>query len=239
MIKTEFITANGHPLELRVGIPEGKGPFPTMMLMYHREGFDRFTENRIQALVKDGFLTIAPEIYYRAPTDVKDRKPFLKDSDVVPAIKATYAYAEAHPLAAKGKIGVIGHCMGGRLALQSAAILPKLAVAVALYGGGSFTSWGDEGTPPTDFVGNIRCPMIGFYGNLDKNPSPEEVDRLDALLTKHGIEHIFHRYPNVGHGFQNIELGRGGDAERFASDDAWAKMNAFVSDKMKLDARVA
>lgn len=239
MIKVEMLTANGHKLETHVGIPEGKGPFPTMLLMYHRGGFDEFTQNRIEALVADGYLTITPDIFYRAPTDAEDRKTFLKDSDAVAAIKAAHAYAVSHPLATKGKIGIIGHCMGGRLAVQGAAILPDLAVAVALYGGGTFVSWGNEGTPPSDFIGNIRCPVIGFYGNLDKNPSPEEVNRLDALMTQHGVEHVFHRYPNVGHGFQQVELGRGGDAERFASDDAWAKMNAFVSDKMKLDARVA
>jgi carboxymethylenebutenolidase len=74
--------------------------------------------------------------------------------------------------------------------------------------------------------------VIGFYGNLDKNPSPEDVNKIDEILTKHSVPHIFHRYPDVGHGFQQIALGRGGDAERKASDDAWAKMKAFVTEKM-------
>lgn len=239
MIKIEQLTANGHPMETHVGIPDGKGPFPAMLLMYHRGGFDAFTRNRIEALVQEGFLTITPDIYYRAPKDAEDRKTFLKDSDAIAAIKAAYAYAENHPQVGKGQIGIIGHCMGGRLCLQGASVLPNVKVAAVFYGGGVFVSWGNEGPPPGDFLGNIRCPVIGFFGNLDKNPSPEDVNKIDGILTKHGIPHVFNRYPDVGHGFQQVALGRGGDAERAASDDAWAKMKAFVAEKMKLAENVA
>jgi carboxymethylenebutenolidase len=110
--------------------------------------------------------------------------------------------------------------------------LPNLKVAAVFYGGGVFVSWGNEGPAPSESLGNIRCPVIGFYGNLDKNPSPEDVNKIDEILTKHSVPHVFHRYPDVGHGFQQIALGRGGDAERKASDDAWAKMKAFVTEKM-------
>lgn len=236
MIKSEMLTVSGRPMEVQVGIPDGKGPFPVMLLMYHRGGFDKFTSNRLEQLTKDGFLTVTPDIFFPAPLDAEDRKTFLKDSLAIAAIKAAYAYAEQHPQAAKGQIGIIGHCMGGRLSLQGAAVLPNLKVAVVFYGGGVFTSWGDEGTPPSDFLGNIRCPVIGFFGGLDKNPSPEDVNKIDATLTKHGVPHVFHRYPDVGHGFQQAALGRGGEAELKASNDAWSKMKSFVSEKMGLAA---
>jgi carboxymethylenebutenolidase len=234
MIKSEMLTVNGHPMEVQVGIPDGKGPFPVMLLMYHRGGFDEFTRNRLEQLTKDGFLTVTPDIFFPAPLDAKDRKTFLKDSLAIAAIKAANAYAENHPLAAKGKIGIIGHCMGGRLTLQGAAVLPNLKVAAVFYGGGVFVSWGDEGTPPSDFLGNIRCPVIGFFGDLDTNPSPEDVNKIDATLTKHGVPHVFHRYPDVGHGFQQSALGKRGPAELKASNDAWSKMRAFVAEKMGL-----
>ena len=233
MIRSDMLTVNGHPMEVQVGIPEGKGPFPTLLLMYHRGGFDRFTRNRLEQLTADGFLTVTPDIYYRAPKEAEDRKPFLKDSDVTAAIKAANAYAEQHPLAAKGKLGIIGHCMGGRLVLQGAAILPNLKAAAVFYGGGVFVSWGNEGTPPSDFLGNIKCPVIGFFGDLDTNPSPEDVTKIDQILTQHGVRHQFHRYP-VGHGFQQVALGRGGAPEQAASDDAWSKMKAFMAETMGL-----
>ena len=239
MIKSEMLTVNGQPMELQIGIPEGKGPFPALLLMYHRGGFDKFTRNRLEALVAEGFITFVPDIYFPAPKDAEDRKSFVKDTDAIAAIKAAYAVAEKHPQTAKGQIGIIGHCMGGRLSLQGATVLPNLKVAVVFYGGGVFISWGNQGTPPSDFLGNIRCPVIGFFGGQDTNPSPEQVDKIDQILTEHGVPHVFHRYSDVGHGFQQIALGRGGDAERHASDDAWAKMKAFVAQKMGAPATVA
>ena len=232
MIKSEILTVSGRPMEVQIGIPEGKGPFPAMLLMYHRGGFDKFTRNRLEQLTSDGFLTVVPDIFFPAPLDAPDRKTFLKDSLAIAAIKAAYDLAEKHPLTAKGKIGIIGHCMGGRLSLQGAEVLPNIKVCAVFYGGGVFVSWGDEGTPPSDYLGNIKCPVIGFFGGQDTNPSPEQVDKIDASLTKHGVPHVFHRYPDVGHGFQQSALGRGGEAELKASNDAWAKMKIFVAEKM-------
>lgn len=230
MIKSETLTVNGHPMEILVGVPEGKGPFPAMLLMYHRGGFDGFTRNRIETLAAEGFLTVAPDIFYTAPKDVKDRKDFITDAGTVAAIKSANAYVEKHPQAAKGKTVIIGHCMGGRVCMLGASNLPDVKAAVVFYGGGVFVPWG-EGPAPAEGLGNIRCPVIGFYGNLDKNPSPEDVDKIDALLTKGNVQHIFHRYPEVGHGFQQAAW-KGDAVAQVASADAWAKMKAFVTAKL-------
>jgi carboxymethylenebutenolidase len=72
--------------------------------------------------------------------------------------------------------------------------------------------------------------VIGFFGNLDKGPSPEDVDAYDAALTKAGVEHTFHRYDNTNHAFQN-HLD-----ERYSpqnSEDAWTKALAFFAAKLK------
>jgi carboxymethylenebutenolidase len=238
MIKSETLTVNGHPLELKVGVPEeGKGPFPVMLLMYHRNGFDKFTLNRIEMLAAEGFLTIAPDIFYTAPTDAEDRKDFITDAGTVAAIKAANAYAEKHPQAAKGKTVIIGHCMGGRVCLLGASNLPNVKAAAVFYSGGMFVPWG-EGPAPTEGLGNIRCPVIGFFGNLDKNPSPEDVNKIDAILTQHKVPHVFHRYPEVGHGFQQAAF-RGDAVAQPASDDAWARMKAFVTAKLNATEPVA
>jgi dienelactone hydrolase len=50
-------------------------------------------------------------------------------------------------------------------------------------------------------------------------------------LTAHDVAHTFHRYPNVGHGFQNPE--HNSPAERAASEDAWGKTLAFLRQTLK------
>ena len=48
---------------------------------------------------------------------------------------------------------------------------------------------------------SIACPVIGFFGLDDTNPSPADVDTIDAELTRHGKAHEFHRYAGAGHAF--------------------------------------
>ena len=77
----------------------------------------------------------------------------------------------------------------------------------------------------------IPCPMIGIFGNDDENPSPADVDDLDAVLTAAGVAHQFHRYDSAGHGFQDFH-----NPERFratAAADAWDKLRAFFDAELK------
>ena len=39
--------------------------------------------------------------------------------------------------------------------------------------------WGVGAATPFELIGQIRCPVYGFFGNLDVNPSPGDVDRFD------------------------------------------------------------
>jgi carboxymethylenebutenolidase len=72
--------------------------------------------------------------------------------------------------------------------------------------------------------------VIGCFGNEDRNPSPQDADKLDAELTRLGIEHAFHRYPGAGHGFQRPTKQE--PAIRAAQADSWEKILAFLGEKL-------
>ena len=78
---------------------------------------------------------------------------------------------------------------------------------------------------PFDLIGNIKCPVYGFFGNLDKNPSPDDADKFEATLQRHKIPHRFHRYSNADHGFQNPARSHPRTTEELkVADEAWATM---------------
>jgi carboxymethylenebutenolidase len=79
--------------------------------------------------------------------------------------------------------------------------------------------WGD-GPAPFDLTNNIGSPVLGLFGEEDGNPSPDDVKKLDAELTRLGKTHEFHSFSGVGHGF--MAAGRPGYKEDKAND-AWAK----------------
>lgn len=225
----EFITIRTGESKLPVylGAPGRHAPGPAIVLMFHRDGIDEFTKGVVERLAGQGYLVAVPDVYHRCPADTApaDRKALLKDREVLADVAATVDYLSARRDVAADRIVVMGHCMGGRMALLAAGCLRRFRACIVYYGGGVNRAWGD-GPTPFDTLRNINCPVLGFFGNLDKHPSPADVDQIDAELTAHAIEHNFHRYPEVGHGFQNPQHST--LAERAASEDAWAKTFAFL-----------
>jgi carboxymethylenebutenolidase len=66
--------------------------------------------------------------------------------------------------------------------------------------------------------------LIGLFGEADGNPSPADMRKLDAELTKHGKIHEFHSYPGANHAFMNA---RGDRYHAEAAQDSWPKTLAF------------
>lgn len=230
MSKFETITVGGSPMDVYVGVPDAPTRGPAILLMYHRGGIDGFTKGLVATLTGGGYRVAVPDVSHRISRDIRmeDRKQYFKDSEVVADMQATVDYLKTRPDVVPDRLVIMGHCMGGRMVLLGAGRLPVFSAAVVYYGGGVHLSWGNEPKTPFDTLNGIRCPVIGFFGNKDTNPSPEHVNAIDAELTKHGIVHTFNRYPDVGHGFQHPE----NPEEEAASEDAWRKTFAFLREQV-------
>lgn len=232
MSETIYLEVAGRTMDVLVASPPGKGPFPGVLLMFHRGGMDACTAHYVQELPRAGYMTIVPNFYHHCPKDVPlhDCKQFLKDTEVTREIAAAADYALGRPDIDPSRFFIMGHCMGGRLTFLGASTKPVFTAAIAYYGGGMMTHWGESAPTPFELIGNIQCPVYGFFGDLDRNPSPADVDRFESELARHNIPYLFHRYPNVDHGFQNPARGTPrAPAELAAADEAWAKMLALMS----------
>jgi len=228
-METAHLEIHGHTMGMLIDAPGGDGPHPAVLLMFHRGGLDDFTKGRLAALREGGYVACAPDFYHRCPDGYQggDCKQFLRDSEIIDETRAAADYLRARPDVASDRLYILGHCMSGRMALMGAARVDAgFRGCVVFYGGGMFLSWGDESEAPFAWIGAIPCPVIGFFGDHDVNPSPEDVNRIDAKLTEASVPHTFHRYPNVGHGFQNP--AHDAPETRAASQDAWAKALDFL-----------
>jgi len=229
---------DGHAMDIYIDAPEAGAPWPAIVLTYHREGIDDFTKWVAHQYAQEGYLVAVPEVGHRISPEVPlhDRKRHLKDSEIVADIAATVAYLKTRGDVLRDRIAIAGHCMGGHMLFVAAAAIPEFACAVACYPTGMFETWG-EGATPFAQLSRIRCPVIGFFGNEDRNPSPQDADKLDAELTRLKIEHAFHRYPGAGHGFQRPT--KDGAAIRAAQADSWRKTFAFLKEKLAVPVSVA
>jgi carboxymethylenebutenolidase len=227
------IQVDGQPMRLFVARPQGfAGARPAVIIMHHKGGIDEFPRDRATRLAEAGYLAAVPDLYHRMPgKSVDEQLAGLRDPEIIADIGAAVDYLTATEKARAGGLAILGHCMGGRLAFLGAAADPRFRAAVAYYSGNMFKPWGTSGPTPFERLAEIRCPVLGFFGNEDKNPSPADVDRLDAELTRLGARHEFHRYDQAGHAFQNFANPPGFRPGPAA--DSWDKTLRFLADELK------
>lgn len=224
----------GSAMEMMVATPEATGPHAAVVVMSHRPGLDGFTAQITDLLAADGFTAAAPDIYHRLPPeqDTSEKKFLIRDAEIIADIAATVDFLKSQPDVDAQRLAILGHCMGGRMVFVGASALEDFRGASVFYGGNLFECRGEDGPTPFDRLKHITCPVAGFFGNEDKNPSPADVDRVDAELTRLGIAHEFHRYDGVGHSFHQL-AAKGGDDEttrrcQAVVADAWGRSGEFL-----------
>ena len=203
----EKVKVDDGSMGLYVSVPEGPGPFPAVVVLQHRDGVDEFVQEMTRRLAREGYVAIAPELYHRDGPDCQDDGPTrakrIQDANIIKDVNSSLTYLKGHPSVQPGRLGILGFCQGGRGCYLMAGASPGFKAAVVYYGGGTFVARG-EGPSPFERTKQIHCPIMGHFGEDDENPSPEDVRKLDAELTKYDKAHEFFSYPGAGHAFMNF-----------------------------------
>jgi carboxymethylenebutenolidase len=184
--------------------PKGKGPFPGVVLTYYRGGITEFSHWLVDDLAAQGFVAIAPDHFHWLPSmdEIDNRRKYLTDHRLAEDLAVSRGYLEMLDEVGDGCYGILGHCMGGRTTLLGIGVDKSYKAACIWYGGGSFKAQG-EGPSPVERIPNITAKVMGFFGINDKNPSPEDVDKMDKAMTAAGVDHEFIIYDDTGHGFMD------------------------------------
>lgn len=228
MAREETLTVDGSSMVVFTDEPANGGPHPALVVAHHRGNLDSFTTKFVQDLAATGYVAAAPNLYHRRP-EGEDTMTSLKsqdDGEIIADVAATVAMLQGMPSVDNDRIGIVGHCMGGRVSFLCASVNETFKACVVYYGGNMFAPRGKSDTAPFDLLGGIKAPVIGFFGNDDENPSPDDVAKIDAALNKHGVDHTFHAYDGCGHAFQNFINPAG--YRPAAAADSWGKMMAWL-----------
>jgi carboxymethylenebutenolidase len=234
----ETIALTGHKddaLEAYFARPLGSGSVPGVVVIHHMPGWDEWTKEVVRKFAHHGYAAVAPHLFTRLQPGGKwddlaaaaRAAGGVADEQVVGDVDAAVQWLRSLPYS-NGKVGTIGFCSGGRQAYMLACKLDSLDAAVDCWGGRVIPGPDDitplRPVPVIDMTPEMKCPLLGIFGNDDANPDVEQVNNTEAELKKHGKTYEFHRYDGAGHGF-------------FASDranyrpeqavDGWRKVFAF------------
>jgi carboxymethylenebutenolidase len=229
-------SSDGDEIEAYLARPDGDALRGGVVVIHHLPGYDRSTKEIVRRFAELGYDTVMPNLYWRiapgaAPDDAAAAaraQGGIPDSQLVEDVGGAAAYLRSLPTS-NGKVGAIGYCSGGRQTVLAACNL-DIDAAVDCYG--AFVT----GTPPegwplkvsnlVDQLPNLRCPLLGLFGNEDKTPSPAHIDELEQLLTAHGKSYEFHRYDDAGHAFFSVDRPSYRVA---AANDGWERVTDFFA----------
>jgi carboxymethylenebutenolidase len=231
---------NGDLINAYLSRPLGKGPFPGVILIPHAPGWDEFYRETSRRFSQHGYVAISPDIYCRfghgTPEEVAAKARAsggVPDDSVVGDCDGAMKYVKSQPNS-NAKVGVIGTCSGGRHSFLVACRVSGINAAVDCWGG-RVIALKEELTPsqpvaPIDYTEKLSCPLLGLFGNDDRFPSPEQVNRLEEELKKYSKNYKFYRYDGAGHGFwyYHTESYRPKQAM-----DAWNKVFEFFGEHLR------
>lgn len=214
--------------------PAKPGPHPVVIVIEEIFGVHEHIKDLCRRLAKLGYLAVAPELYAR----IGDVVHMEKIDDVVAAVNRLHddqAFSDLDATVAwAGKnggvvdhLGITGFCRGGRMVWMYAAHNPKVKAAVAWYGPLDGKKTDAFPAHPIDVVDQIKVPVLGLYGGLDKGITQDQVEAMKAKAAKDGVKAEFVVYPQAEHGF-NADYRPSYNAE--AAADGWKRMLAWFKE---------
>lgn len=217
-------------------VPQGEGPFPCILLVHEAFGLNDHIKDVTRRLAKAGVLGLAPNLFYREPGAVVpyDDLPealrlmgSLYDDKIVSDMGAAIAYLEGLPTARADRIGVMGFCMGGRVAFLTACLEPRIKAAVSFYGGGigSVMIPGPH-TPkaPLEHADKLQAPVLLLFGEDDAFIPQAEVDAIQQRLSELDKTGECVVYPGAQHGFFCDDRA---SFHKEAAEEAWERVGKF------------
>lgn len=180
---------------------------------------DRFAAN--------GFYALAPDLYHgQTATEPDEAHKQMMAMELPKASKdMSGAVDELIRRSGTSKVGVVGFCMGGALALTLAADRPDAVSAVAPFYG--VISWPSPGPD----LSKITASIQGHYAEHDDSASPEASRELERQLKALGKEVEFFIYKGTHHAFFNDTRPEVYDAQ--SANQAWDRLIPFFKENIR------
>ena len=195
-----------------VAFPEAGGRHPGVLMYPDGFGIRPALRELACELAGHGYHVLVPNVFYRhgpapviaLPEHIGEDARSAIIAGLMPLIGAhtvdrvrrdAHAYLRFladRPEAAAGPVAVTGYCIGGLLAVRTAAAHPGRVAAVA-----GFHS--PVGAAGPDLLSGLTAEA--HFGHAESDLTPEGLDELNEILGTAGIRYTSEIYPGTVHGF--------------------------------------
>lgn len=219
-IQTDMVDVpmDGEILPGYLARPEQDRHFPAVVVIQEWWGLVEHIKEVADRFARHGFIALAPDLYHgeaaKEPDEARKLAMQLEEDRALGDIQAGIDFLRRMKNVSPKNVGVVGFCMGGRLALAAAARSAGLGAAVVFYG-----------RPGGVAAEDVSVPFLGLYGEEDHGIPPEDVRRFGDALEGADVPNEIHLYPGAGHAFFNDSRPQA--YHREAAEDAWERTIAW------------
>ena len=206
-----------------LAVPEGEGPFPAVILIHEWNGLVDRVREVADALANEGYVALAADLYSgEVGTSADENRALMTEHLANPDAMIANLDAAARFLRERddvtGRVGTLGWCFGGGVAL-SYALGGEKHEATAIF-------YGSLVTDP-EVLASIDHEVYGSFAEMDAGIPPETVNEFISALRAAGVENDVHIYDEVNHGFW---LRIDGDPELRTEPglDAWQRLRSYL-----------
>jgi carboxymethylenebutenolidase len=211
--------ANGRTADGYLAIPDQPGP--GLIVIQEWWGLVDHIKDLVNRFAAEGFVALAPDLFHGDMTKSPDQAGKLlmalnieeAGRDLRGAARHLLKMQEVQP----NKVGVLGFCMGGQLALYAAAEFPdEISAAVDFYGIHPNVSISPE---------KLKVPVLAHFAKRDKSV-PETQARAFVEELKSAGKSIDAYFYDADHAFFNDTRPEVYNPD--AADLAWTRSLAFL-----------
>jgi carboxymethylenebutenolidase len=194
-----------------------QGSWPGIVLYPDAKGLRQTKVDMARRLAARGYAVLAVNQYYRArkapvfaasftminPTDAAEAMKLIAmlNHDTVTADAVSFvAFLDAQPeVDPKAKAGAVGFCMGGGMAVRTAAAAPERVGAVASFHGGALVT--GDATSPHRLLAQSHASYHFAIATDDDEKQPHAKVELREALDAARLDATMEVYPGAMHGW--------------------------------------
>lgn len=224
--EAQTVSFQGEKRRLRgyLARPEaGEGQFPGIVIIHEAFGLNANIRDIARRFAEAGYVALAVDLF-SGSNRVLCMARFMRgmlfrsfDHGAIRDLRAALGGLARQPDVDEERLGAIGFCLGGGLAIAWACTDDRLGAIAPFYG---------INPRPLEAVAR-SCPVVGSYP--EKDFTARSGRKLDANLGRHDVPRDIKIYPGASHSFFN---DRGSIYDPAASEDPWGRTLAFFEEHL-------
>lgn len=192
-----------------------------VLVLHEAWGLTAHVRGVCARLARHGFVALAPDLFggrtARTLEQARELAAGLDPGPLAADLEGAVGALLNHHAVDGARVGAVGLCMGGQIALFAAAHNWRIAAVVDFYG--------VHPGIPVD-ASSLAVPVLAVFGDRDEFVSAESVEALRAGLSRAGARSSVVVEPGVGHAFMDDTRPDRHDAA--AAARGWDRMLAFL-----------